>query len=127
MKTKNLGLLLAVTATVALTQIPLDAAAPLLSPRAKANQIKTVPGITENRLVRSFTVPPKAQSLRIKTVPGVTEDRLDRSIKTVSPRALVTFPWLAKPAAPKSSSHAGKLHPCCPPVNFFPAADNFLP
>lgn len=105
MKTKHLALTLAVTAAATLT---VNAAEPFLSPRAQANRIKTVPGVTEDRLVRGLQPgSPKGRELwanyatNTKIIGHRTERNLvtENRIFTASPRAIETFPWLTSPAA----------------------------
>lgn len=110
MKTNNIILTAAVAAVAATVNLNAGAAEPLLSPRARDNQIRTVPGVTEDRLERSL-VPgsPRAHDNQIKVVRGVNHDPnligRDRN-PAVSPRALETFPWLAHASAAKQDTAA---------------------
>lgn len=101
MKTKLLALTLALAAAATFT---LNAAEQFLSPRAQANQIKTVPGVTEERLVRGLQPgSPKGRELlaNYAAKTKVAGDRMERNLVTAnrnvsaSPRAIETFPWLA--------------------------------
>lgn len=65
------------------------------SPRASANRVRYVTGVTPDRLERSPALEsPRGAANRIRKVSGVTPDRLDRGVATISPRAANNFPWL---------------------------------
>ena len=103
MNTKNLTLTLAVAAAT-LTSIPLLADEAFLSPRARDNQIRTAPGVTEDRIQRGLlSGSPRGREQFVRVVSGVNTDpnlvTRNRSL-AASPRALEQFPWLAQPAAP---------------------------
>ena len=51
---KNIKRLLAVAALAAAPHIQAEAVEPLLTPRAQENQIRIVPGMTEDKLDRTF-------------------------------------------------------------------------
>jgi hypothetical protein len=95
MKTNRIKLTLVVAAVAAAFNLNLKAAAPFLSPRAQANQIRTVPGVTENKLTNRFLH--RSDSIFHTSVKVLSGDRnLVREARevTVSPRAAETFPWL---------------------------------
>lgn len=103
MNTKYLALTLAVAAAT-LTSIALCAGEPLLSPRARENQIRTVPGVTEDRIQRGLLPgSPKGREQIIRARSGVnTDSKLltrDRNV-AASPRAL------EQTAAPKTEGKA---------------------
>jgi hypothetical protein len=86
----------AVIVTVFAAVNTVSAGEPLLSPRAQANQIKTVPGTTPDMLDRSVKAgSPKgiafAESFR--KVPGTTQEMLVRNTGTTPPRLLANEPW----------------------------------
>ena len=95
MKTTKLILTLAVAFAAAFTS-QLKAHEPLLSPRAQANQIRTVPGVTADSLDRAHLFTHKSDAIAHPTTPGVTPDLLQRGLVTGSPRANETFPQLAR-------------------------------
>ena len=88
---KNTLLLAAAAATLLTAVNTTKADEPLLSPRAKANQIHTVAGTTEDRLDRSAkSGSPKgialAESLRKVSSPGPTVDLAHGPRPTLSPK-----------------------------------------
>ena len=86
---KNTLLLAIGTATLITATNFVSAGEELLSPRAKSNQTRTVPGVTEDKLDRSIqTSSPKARELdySLRKMSGTTEDRLDRSLVIMSPK-----------------------------------------
>lgn len=95
---KNLFIFAGAVAVAAV--INLNAAEPFLSPKAKANQARTASGTTEDKLERGLQpMSPKAQSLLVRTVSGTGDGRdLVRESRNItgSPKALATFPHLAK-------------------------------
>ncbi len=102
MKTENLTLTVAVAAA-SFASLALRAEEPFLSPRARANQVRTVPGVTEDRLQRGLLPgSPRGRAQKIREVSGVnTEPNLVNRNRDVAatPRALAAFPWLAQSAA----------------------------
>jgi hypothetical protein len=87
---KSISKLLLAAGTAVILTSAARADEPLLSPRAKANQIKTVPGTSEDKLDRTIQPgSPKARELAysVRKVSGTTEDKLDRSLATMSPKA----------------------------------------
>lgn len=106
------NLLITAGAVALAAVINLNAAEPLLSPKAKANQTRTVSGTTENRLERGLQpMSPKAQSILVRKVSGTGDGRdLVRESRNIiaGPKALATFPHLAKTfiASPASDSMA---------------------
>ncbi|MBK8001500.1 MAG: hypothetical protein IPK15_23060 [Verrucomicrobia bacterium] len=94
------NLLITAGAVALAAVINLNAAEPLLSPKAKANQTRTVSGTTENRLERGLQpMSPKAQSILVRKVSGTGDGRdLVRESRniTASPKVLAVFPHLAK-------------------------------
>lgn len=94
MKSTN-KILLAAMVVATLTFVnSTSAAEPLMSPRAKANAIKTVSGVTEDKLERGILPgSPKGRELAasLRKVPGTTEDRIDRSVATLSGKARELF------------------------------------
>ena len=116
MNTKHLTLTLAVAAAT-LTSIALRADEPFLSPRARDNQIRTVPGVTEDRIQRGLLPgSPKGREQFVRVVSGVNTDpnlvTRKRNV-AVSPRVLEQFPWLAQTAAPKIEGKALAGSPAC--------------
>jgi hypothetical protein len=98
MKTLTLFTMAAALAAVATSD--LNAAEPFLSPRVNENWIRTVPGVTEDRLDRRNLFKHRVDLVAHPRVAGLSNDRdLVRTSRgiTASPRALATFPWLAKP------------------------------
>lgn len=90
----------------------LNAAEPLLSPRAKANQIVTVPGVTEEKLDRANMFKPKSAFWGNTVVKGTGNDRdLVRESRgiTANPKALANFPQMFKPTMKTSTAIAA----CC--------------
>ena len=90
---KKMNQLLVAAAAVVTFNITLSAQAaePLLSPRAKANQIRTVPGVTEDKLDRSIQPgTPKGRELAysLRTVPstGPSIDLAHGPRPTLSPK-----------------------------------------
>lgn len=109
MNTQHLTLTLAVAAAT-LTSIALRADEPFLSPRAHDNQIRTVPGVTEDRIQRGLLPgSPRGRERFVHVVSGVTTDpglgTRNRNV-AASPRALEQFPWLAQPPALKIEGKA---------------------
>ena len=87
MKTSKL-LLAAVAAVAFISAVRADES--IGSPRAKANQVSTVPGTTEDKLDRSIEPgSPRARQMAhsVRKVSGETEDKLDRSVANMSPKA----------------------------------------
>jgi|GEM_PF-2516916 hypothetical protein len=105
MKVNNIILTVSVAALSASLNLNARAGEPLLSPRARDNQIRTVPGMTEDRLERGLLpASPRWRDNRIKVVRGVSDDPdlISRHRKlTVSPRALEACPRLGQTAARK--------------------------
>lgn len=95
MKTTKLILTVAVALAAAFTP-QLKAHEPLLSPRAQANQIRTVPDVTSDSLDRAHLFAHRGDAIAHPTAPGVTPDLLRRELVTGSPRANETFPQLAR-------------------------------
>jgi hypothetical protein len=97
MKTNRIALTLAAAAVATAFQLNLGAAEPFLSPRAKANQIRTVPGVTEDKLDRANLFKRRGDLVFHPTVKGKGDGRdLVREGRNiaVSPRAAETFPHL---------------------------------
>jgi hypothetical protein len=98
---RTLALLIAVCASPGVSAAPasgepdrIERGVLVESPRASANRVRYVPGVTADRMVRTPLVEsPRASANRVRRVPGVTPDRLDRGVATISPRALNNFPW----------------------------------
>ena len=93
---------------------PLKAHEPLLSPRGQANQIRTVPGVTEENLDRANMFKHKGDFVFHPRVGGVGNDRdLVREGRdiTASPKALATFPHLANTSL--KSGAATAIATCC--------------
>lgn len=89
-----------------------NAAEPLLSPRAKANQIVTAPGVTEEKLDRANLFKPKFTHWRNTVAQGPGNDRdLVRESRgiTASPKALANYPQMFKPAMRPATAIAA----CC--------------
>jgi hypothetical protein len=102
MKTYRMILTIAVTAVVATFNPKGNAAEALHSPRGRENQIRTVRGVTEDRLDRLNQFKHRSDSILHTRVKGVSEDRdLVREARevTVSPRAAEAFPWLVNRSA----------------------------
>jgi hypothetical protein len=103
MNTRNLTLTLAVAAAI-LTSIALRADEPFLSPRARDNQTRTVPGVTKDQIQGGLlSGSPKGREQFARVVSGVkTDPNLVTRSRNVaaSPRALEQFPWLAQTGAP---------------------------
>lgn len=112
----NKLILLTVAATfAAVLTSNLNAAEPLLSPRAKANQIVTAPGVTEDKLDRAIQPgTPKGRELAysLRKVPGTGPSidlvRESRGI-TASPKALANHPQMFKPTMRPATAIAA----CC--------------
>jgi hypothetical protein len=109
MKTTNLTLTLAVAAAT-LTSLALGAEEPFLSPRARANQVRTAPGVTEDRLQRGLLPgSPRGRAQKIREVSGTDTDpnlvNRNRNVAT-TPRALAAFPWLAQSAASRNEGQS---------------------
>jgi hypothetical protein len=86
----------AVIVTVFAAVNTVSAGEPLLSPRAQANQIKTVPGTTPDLLDRSVKAgSPKGIALAesFRKVPGTTQDMIVRNTGATPPRLLANEPW----------------------------------
>ena len=96
MKTTKLILTVAVSFAAAFA-IQLKAHEPSLSPRAQANQIRTVPGTAEDRLGRPHLFTHRGDSVATPTAPGVTPDALQRGLVSGSPRAVEASPKTARP------------------------------
>ena len=114
MKTTKLILTVAVAAVAAAFTTQLKAAEPFLSPRAQANQIRTVPGVTEEKLDRANTFKHRGDLTQLAREAGVGTDRdLVREGRgiTASPRALATFPQLANTSL--KSGAATVIAACC--------------
>jgi len=114
MKTNNIILTVAVAAVAATANLNARAAEPLLSPRARDNQIRTVPGITEDRLQRGLLPgSPRGREQQVRVVSGVNSDpnlvAQNRNV-AASPRALEQFPWLAQSATARHDAHSGHTH-----------------
>jgi hypothetical protein len=100
---KNIEKLLFVAAASVALAAQAGADEPLLSPRAKANQVVTVSGTTEDQLYRGtlhlqrgwFAAPTVVASGGALDVDYVH----NTAVITVSPRALATFPHLANVAS----------------------------
>ncbi len=111
---KNLSVF-PVAATFAAVLISnVNAAEPFLSPRAKANQIVTVPGVTEEKLDRANLFKHPGDLGSHPRVAGVSNDRdLVREGRGIaaSPRALATFPHLANTAVKPGEAQA--VAACC--------------
>jgi len=94
MKTTN-KLLLAAAVAVSLTFANRAVAGePLLSPRAKDNQIKIVSGVTGEKLERGLLPgSPKGrdQAASVRKVSGTNADSIDRSLVLTSPKARDVF------------------------------------
>ena len=89
---------LTIAAFAALTLASVNAAEPLLSPRAKANAIVRVPGTTPDNIDRGLpAASPKALELAksLARIGGSEADHLNRDVSSVSPRLAVTFPEVA--------------------------------
>jgi hypothetical protein len=112
MKTKNL-LPAIVGATVAAASLaPLGAAEPFLSPRAKANQIRTVPGVTEEKLDRANLFKPRSAFWGHTVARGSGSDRnlvTEGRHLTASPKALAAHPQLFQ----RGVKPAPALPACC--------------
>ena len=98
---KNLSIFAVAALFATVLTSNLNAAEPLLSPRAKANQIVTVPGVTGQKLDRANLFTHRGDTAAHPRVAGVSNDRdlvgENREI-TVSPRALAAYPHLANAA-----------------------------
>ena len=114
MKTTKLILTVAVAAVAAAFATQLKAAEPFLSPRAQANQIRTVPGVTEEKLDRANMFKPKSASWANTVAKGSGNDRdlvrENRNV-TASPKALANFPELFN--ASVKSGPATAVAACC--------------
>ena len=111
---KNLSIIALAATLAAVLSSNANAAEPLLSPRAKANQIVTVTGVTEEKLDRANLFKPKSASWGNTVAKGSSSDRdLVREGRgiTASPKALANFPNLFNPAI-KSGGAAG-IAACC--------------
>jgi len=110
MKANNILLTVAVAAVAAAVNFNARAAEPLLSPRARDNQVRTVPGVTQDRLERGLLPgSPRGRDNQIKVVSGVNNGPslvVRDQNSAVSPRAAETFPWLARAGAVKSGMPA---------------------
>ena len=109
---KNLSLFAVAATFAAVLTSNVTAAEPFLSPRAKANQIVTVPGVTEEKLDRANMFKPKSAYWGNTVARGSGSDRNlvleDRNI-TASPKALATFPELFKGGVKPATAIAA----CC--------------
>ena len=85
MKSSKQILGFAVVAAI-LATFSLNAADPLLSPRAKDNQITKAPGTTKDHLDRSPNGSPKASETKNHTAQGVTQNKLNYTVQPVSPK-----------------------------------------
>lgn len=91
--TMKLASVLSVAAFAALTLTTVNAAEPLLSPRAKANAIVRIAGTEADHLDRGLpTASPKKSPTRIG---GSEADHLDRDVSSVSPKLATSFPDVA--------------------------------
>ena len=112
---KNLSVFTVVAAFAAVLTSNVNAAEPLLSPRAKANQMVTVSGVTEDKLDRAIQPgTPKGRELAYSlrkvpsTGPSIDLVRENRGI-TASPKALANYPQMFKPAMKPATAIAA----CC--------------
>jgi hypothetical protein len=86
---------------------------PLMTPKARSNQISKTSGVTEERLDRSVPMaPPKFLKQRASSVAGSSEDRVERRLFSASPKALENFPNLAAITALPAKPEAGMMA-CC--------------
>lgn len=109
---KNLSVFAVAAAFAAVLTSNVNAAEPLLSPRAKANQIATAPGVTEEKLDRANMFKPKSASWGNTVAKGSGNDRdLVRESRgiTASPKALANYPQMFKPAMKPATAIAA----CC--------------
>ena len=123
MKTTKLLLTMAVAAVAAAFTTQLQAGEPLLSPRAQANQTRTLSGVTEDKIDRANPFQHKGDLVLHPRGAGIGNDRdLVRENRNlaVSPRALATFPQLGASAADSGDMAACKTMkkgecslPCC--------------
>lgn len=98
MKHLKLVSVLTVAAFAVLTLATVSAAEPLLSPRAKANQIVRIAGTEADHLDRGLpTASPKALATQasLSRIGGSEADHLDRDVSTVSPKLATAFPEVA--------------------------------
>lgn len=98
MKLSKLIASLTVAALAALTLATVSAAEPLLSPRAKANEIVRVSGTTPDLIDRGLpTASPKELVIRASLARSGASavDHLNRDVSSVSPRLAATFPEVA--------------------------------
>ena len=112
MKTTKLLLTLAVVAVATASMTPLKAAESFLSPRARDNQIRSVPGMTEEKLDRANLFKPKFTTWGNTVAQGTDNGRdLVRESRgvTASPKALANFPELFKPTMRPATAIAA----CC--------------
>jgi len=96
---KNIEKLLLIAAASVVLAAQAGADEPLLSPRAKANQVVTVSGTTEDQLYRGTDHLQRGwfAAHRMIASGGVVDtDYVHGAIVSTSPRALATFPHLAK-------------------------------
>jgi hypothetical protein len=112
MKPNKLLLAIAVAAVAAAPLAPLSAAEPFLSPKAKANQIRTVPGVTEEKLDRANLFKPKSAFVGNTVARGSGSDRnlvTEGRHITASPKALAAHPELFQ----RGVKPATALAACC--------------
>ncbi len=111
----KLATVLSVAAFAALTLTNLNAAEPLLSPRAKANAIVRVSGTTPDSIDRGLpTASPKAleQAKSLARIGGSEADHLDRDVSSVSPKLAATHPDVAAHARMLRGT-SKRAMPCC--------------
>ena len=87
-----------VAALAVLALAGVSAAEPLLSPRAKENQIVRVPGTTPDLIDRGLLeASPKALAIRasLARINGTEVDHMDRGVSAASPRLATAFPDVA--------------------------------
>jgi hypothetical protein len=112
---KNIEKLLLVAAASVVLAAQAGAAEPLLSPRAKANQVVTVSGTTEDQLYRGtshlqrgwFAAPSMIASGGVVDADYVHST----TFVSLSPRALATFPYLATLAVSSGSAKPVQVAP----------------
>lgn len=115
MKLRNLLASLTVAALAALTLATINAAEPLLSPRAKANEIVRVAGTEADHIDRGLpTASPKELAIRasLARVSGSEADHLNRDVSSVSPRLAATFPEVAARARALQSAGIDAMAAC---------------
>ena len=115
MKLRKLLASLTVAALAALTLATVSAAEPLLSPRAKANEIVRIAGTEADHIDRGLpTASPKELAIRasLARVSGSEADHLDRDVSSVSPRLAATFPEVAAHARALQSGGVDAMAAC---------------